>query len=179
MIGDEKMIEKATGIDNIAIGAGMGFKEHAKWHPRWEIEKYDKNMNLYAIEEIKGNLLTNEGITALLTLLIGGAETAFDNTNTYIGVGDGTTAADASQTGLLGTNKTYIGMDSTYPQVSGQTVIFRSTFGPDDGNHDWREFTVANGNSDSAKNLNRKVESALRTKANPDTWVIQLSVTIS
>ena len=42
-----------------------------------------------------------------------------------------------------------------------------------------REFTVANSNSDTGKNLNRKVESALRTKVSPDTWVIRLQITIS
>jgi hypothetical protein len=173
------MQDKGIGIDTIAVGAGLGIAEHAKWQPKWTIEKYDKNMKLYEIEEIKGNLLLNEGITSLLTLLIGGSETPFNNANAYIGVGDGTTAASATQTGLLGANKSYAPMDSTYPQVSNNIVTFRSTFGPEEGNHAWREFTVANGLSDSAKNLNRKVESALRTKANPDTWVIQLQITIS
>lgn len=173
------MLEKGFGIDTVAMTAGMGIAEKAKWQPKWIIEKYDKNMKLYDVEEIEGNLLLNEGITSLLTLLIGGSETPFNNGNAHIGVGDGTTAASASQTGLVGTNKTYAPMDSTYPQVSGNVVTFRSTFGPDKGNHAWREFTVANGLSDSAKNLNRKVETALRTKASPDTWVIQLQVTIS
>lgn len=173
------MLEKGFGIDNIAVGAGLGICEHAKWQPKWIIEKYNQNMELYDTEEIEGNLLLNEGITSLLTLLIGGSETPFNNANAHIGVGDGTTSAVATQTGLLGTNKTYRPMDATYPQVNSQTVTFRATFGPNDGNHAWREFTVANGVSDSAKNLNRKVESALRTKVSPDTWVIQLQVTIS
>jgi len=173
------MKEKGIGIDNLAIGAGLGISEHAQWKPRWKIEKFNSEGKLYEIDEFDGNLLLNEGITSLLTLLMGGAETPFDNANAYIGVGDGTTAASASQTGLLGANKTYKGMDEGFPQVSGQTITFRATFGPNDGNHAWREFTVANGNSDSAKNLNRKVESALRSKVSPDTWAIQLSVTIS
>lgn len=173
------MQEKGLGKDNISLGASVGLADHIKWKPKWIIEKYDRNMNLYETEEIEGNLLLNEGITELLTLLIGGSATPFNNANAYIGVGDGTTAANASQTGLLGTNKTYRPMDATYPQVNGNTVTFRATFGPNDGNHAWREFTVANGNSDSAKNLNRKVESAQRVKANPDTWIIQLQITIS
>lgn len=173
------MFDKGFGIDTVALNVGMGLLEYAKWQPKWKIEKYDKDMNLYDIEDIDGNLLLNEGITSLLTLLIGGSETAFNNANAHVGVGDGTDGAIATQTGLIGTNKTYRPMDSTFPQVAGQTVTFRSTFGPDDGNHNWREFTVANGVSDSAKNLNRKVESALRTKTSPDTWVVQLQVTIS
>jgi len=174
------MLEKGIGIDEIAVGASIAIQEHAKWQPKWKIEKYDGNMNLYAVEEIEGNLLLTEGIGEFMKAACGIAgATAFNNANAYIGVGDGTTAASATQTGLVGPNKTYKPMDATYPQVSGQTVTFRATYGPNDGNHNWREFTVANGNSDSAKNLNRKVESALRTKVNPDTWIVQLQISIS
>lgn len=159
--------------------------DNIKWQPKWFIDKYrikkgcKKKLELYETEEIDGNLLLNEGIGELLNLLIGGTATAFNNANTYIGVGDGTTAAVATQTGLAGTNKTYVVMDTGYPQISGNVVTFSSTFGASVGNHAWREFTVANGNSDTAKNLNRKVESALRTKVSPDTWVIRLQITIS
>jgi hypothetical protein len=173
------MLEKGIGIDNVAVAGHIGIQERVKWQPKWKIEKYDKDMKLYEVENIDGNLLLNEGITELLNLLIGNAATAFNHENTYIGIGDGTTAASAAQTGLVGPNKTYKPMDAIYPQVSGQTVTFRATYGPNDGNHSWREFTVANGNSDGAKNLNRKVESALRTKVSPDTWIVQLQVTIS
>lgn len=153
--------------------------DNIKWQPKWIIEKYDKDLKLYEKEVIDGNLLLNEGIEELLKLLIGDTATAFSNANAYIGVGDGTTAADASQTGLVGTNKTYVAMDTGYPQVTGNVVTFSATFGPEEGNHAWREFTVCNGDSDTAKNLNRKVESALRSKVSPDTWVIRLQITIS
>lgn len=171
--------DKATGADKSVVNGNMGLLERANWRPRWQIEKYDKDMNLYETEEIEGNLLLNEGVTSLLTLLIGGSETPFNGANAHIGVGDGATAAVASQTGLVGANKTYRPMDATFPQISGQTATFRSTFGPTFGNHKWREFTVANGNSDSAKNLNRLVEAPLREKVAPDTWVVSLQVTIS
>lgn len=173
------MFEKGLGTEKNIMGANVGCKEHLNWHPKWIIEKYNKDMELYETEEIEGNLLLNEGITELLQLLIGGSATAFNNANAHIGVGDGTTAASATQTGLIGTNKTYRPMDATYPQVSGQTVTFRATFGANQGNHAWREFTVANGSSDSAKNLNRLVEAPLRSKVSPDTWVVQLQITIS
>ncbi|HEX2925860.1 MAG TPA: hypothetical protein VHP38_06330 [Ruminiclostridium sp.] len=173
------MYENGHGKDNIAIGSGIGLLDHAKWQPKWTIEKYDANMRLCNVEQINGNLLLNEGISSLLTLLIGGQEAPFNNSNAYIGVGDGTTAADATQTGLVGANKSYAPMDATFPMVSGNTVTFRATFGPTAGNHAWREFTVSNGNSDTAKNLNRKVEAAQRVKVEPDTWVVQLSITIS
>ncbi len=173
------MYENAHGKDTVSVGIGVGLSEHARWQPKWTIEKYNADMKLYDVEQIEGNLLLNEGISSLLTLLIGGSETPFNNANTYVGVGDGATEATPNQTGLMGENKSYASMDATFPQVSGNTVTFRATFGPTSGNHAWREFTVSNGNSDTAKNLNRKVETAQRVKVEPDTWVIQLQVTIS
>lgn len=172
--------EKAKAFEGMTVGVAAGVHEHAIWQPRWKIEKYHgeaRQENLYAVEEFDGNLLLNEGITELLTLLIGGSATAFNNANARIGVGDGTTVADATQTDLQGINKTYKAMSSGYPQVSGQTVTFRSTFGPDDANYNWQEFVVDNGVT-AGKTLNRKVENH-GTKASGDTWVIELSITIS
>lgn len=127
---------------------------------------------------IDGNVLLNEGITALLNLLTGAAETAFSNANAYLGVGESATAEAATQTGLLGASKTYKAMEATYPQISGQTVTFRSVFGSADANNAWQEFTVASGNSDAADNLNRKV-SDQGTKVAGQTWTLDLAITFS
>jgi len=125
------------------------------------------------------DVFLNEGINAIWTLVCGGSETAFDNSNAHIGIGDGTTAEDASQTGLQGTNKTYLPMDSGYPQYgSDQKAVFKATADGDTANHGWQEFTVANGNSDTAKNLNRKV-SDKGTKPSGETWVIQVELSLS
>jgi len=175
------MNDNGTGLDNVKVGAGIGMLDIARWQPKWRIEKYHGDVNpenLYAVEEFDGNLLLNEGITEMLTLVIGGAATAFNNANARIGVGDSSTAATSSQTGLqAASNKTYKAMDATYPQVSGQTVTFRSTFGSADANYAWNEYTVTNGADDTAKNLNRKVEN--HGTKNGDSWVIQLTVTLS
>lgn len=174
------MKDDAMALDNTKIHSGMGLSEHANWHPHWRIEKYHGNVcpeNLYEVEEFDGNLLLNEGITELLTLLIGGTATAFNNANARIGVGDSSTAAAATQTDLqAAVNKTYKAMDTDYPQVSNQTVTFRATFGPSDANYNWNEFVVDNGSS-AGKTLNRKVESH-GTKVT-DSWVVQLSITMS
>jgi len=123
--------------------------------------------------------LLNEGITSLLNLLTGGAETAFSNANAYIGVGDSTTGFAASQTGLqASSNKAYVAMSATYPIISGQTVTFRASFGTGTGNYDWNEFTVASGNSDAADNLLRVV-SAQGTKSAGQTWVVDIALTFS
>lgn len=129
---------------------------------------------------IDGNLLLNEGIAELWDLVIGaGTPTSFANANAYIGVGDSSTAAAASQTGLqASTNLAYVGMESGYPSRSNQTVTWRAVFGTSTGNFAWQEFTVANGNSNSAYNLNRVVSNQ-GTKASGQTWTIDVSITIS
>jgi hypothetical protein len=152
--------------------------------PLWTITKFAdddayRRGEAFEVVEVPGNLLLNEGITALLNLLTGAAETAFSNANSYLGVGDSSTAASASQTGLqAATNKLYKAMEATYPQISGQSIIFRSVFTSAEANFAWEEFTAASGNSDSADNLNRKV-SAQGTKSSGQTWQLDLTITFS
>lgn len=86
--------------------------------------------------------------------------------------------AVATQTGLQGTNKIYKAVDATYPQISGQTMTWQATFADGEAVFAWREGTVANGNSDAAENLNRKVM-GLGTKGATGTWVLQLQITWS
>lgn len=134
---------------------------------------------IYNQAQFTQNLLLNEGITRLQNLLIGGGGTTFGNANAYLGVGDSSTAASATQTGLqAATNKLYVAMDESYPTISNQTTTWQSTFGSGDANFAWNEFTVANGSSDASENLNRKV-SAQGTKASGQIWTLQLAVTWS
>ena len=128
--------------------------------------------------EFNGNVMLNEGIAALLNLLTGAAETAYSNANAYLGVGESTTAAAASQTGLQGATKTYKAMESGYPSISGQTVTFRSVFGGTDANNAWQEFTVVNASTDAGDNLNRKVDNQ-GTKASGQSWTLDLAITFS
>ena len=156
-----------------------------RYQTQWVIRRYADD-DAYArgeafeVSRIDGNLLLNEGIAALLDLGCGlGSPTAFSNANAYIGVGDSNTAEAAGQTGLqASTNKAYKAMESGYPQRSSQTVTWRGVFGSSDANFVWAEFTVANGNSDAAANLNRKV-SAQGTKASGQTWTVDLAITLS
>ena len=163
----------------------MSISEKILWEPKWTIQKYGnrqdyKNNNVVEIINIEGNLLLNEGITELLNLLIGATATVFNNSNAKIGVGDSNTVAASDQTALQAvTNKLYKAMDATYPQISNQTVTFRSTFAESEANFAWNEITVANGsNETTAKNLNRKVQS-IGTKADPGVWVVTLEITVS
>lgn len=170
-------------------------REKIGWKPSWKITRYaneaaflegkpsdviDAKGNLLpAVSEFEGNVLLNEGITALLNLLIGAAETAFNNANTYLGVGDSSTGESASQTGLqAAVNKTWKAMETSYPSIASQTVTFRAVFGTSDANYDWNEFTATTSSDDSGDNLNRKVSSQ-GTKASGQTWTLDLAITFS
>jgi hypothetical protein len=150
------------------------------WQADWTVYKHLAGCpEPYEIKHIPGNLALNEGITAVANLITGAAETAFSNAAAYLGVGDSTDVAVATQTGLqAATNKLYKVMDATYPQISSQTIIWRSTFTTAEANFDWREVTVANGNSDSADNLNRKV-STIGTKTSSMEWTLELRILLA
>ncbi len=175
--------EKGKGDDDLMISSGIAMADQLNWRPKWTIEKYDNdeafNKGIPSdVLAFEGNLLLNEGITALLNLLIGAAETNFSNANARIGVGNSNTAAVATQTGLQGASKAFKAMDATYPQVSNQTVTFRSTFTGSEGNFAWEEITVVSAADDTGDNLNRKVQS-MGTKVSPAVWTVSLEITLS
>jgi hypothetical protein len=149
---------------------------------RWTIRRYASDEDYqagrcYSESEIEGNLLLNGGIANVLDLACGLATPdAYDNTNARLGVGESTTAADATQAGLQGSSKTFKAMESGYPQRSAQTVTFRSVFGSTDANNAWQEFVVDNSTATEA--LNRKV-SDQGTKASGQTWTLDLAITLS
>lgn len=157
-------------------------KERSGYKTSWLLRKYADERAFHEgrpFEEkrIEGNCLLNEGINLMLNLLSGGPGTAFTNATAHIGVGDGEDEEDQAQTSLLGPNKTYAPMENGFPYVAGGEIFFRSVFGPDQANYNWREFTVANSNSDAGVNLNRKVK-VEGTKAQGQVWTLDLSVKI-
>lgn len=122
--------------------------------------------------------LTNAGRNHIATTLIGESVTAFDNTNSYIGVGDSTTAFAAGQTDLqAASNKLRKAMDSTYPQRSTNVLTFRSTFATGDANFAWQEWAVFNASS-AGTMLSRLVES-LGTKTSAQSWQMTVTLTVT
>ncbi len=141
----------------------------------------DRHAGLPADEVVEAadNLLLNEGIGLLLDLLIGAGGTVFNNAGSYIGVGDSSTAAAATQTGLqAASNKDYQGMEATFPSRASETVTWKAVWGSAEGNFAWEEWTIANGNSDASTNLNRKVAS-LGTKSSGSEWTLTVTITVS
>ena len=121
--------------------------------------------------------ITNNSAITLGTL-------RFNNANAYIGVGDSSTAAAATQTDLqAATNKVRKPMDTSFPThtdgtTSGSaTITFKSIFGSSDGNFAWNEWGIFNRSS-SGRMLNRKV-SSLGTKSAGTTWNFTVTVTIA
>ncbi|MFI7630254.1 hypothetical protein [Microbispora rosea] len=166
----------------------------AVWIGRATVDKYFGEVSA---EEVAGGLavpyetvvgtpqlLTYGGASALWHRLTGGTTvTAFDNSNAYLGVGDGNTSAAATQTDLQGTNKLRKAMDATYPSHSDGTgsgaasVVFKSTFGTSDANFNWLEWGIFNA-STSGRLLNRKQED-LGTKSSAASWVLTCTLTLS
>lgn len=186
------------------VDAVVERKEHANWHVRTQVRKYDEDIDAWLaadgrrtqrsferhhtpVEIVDGrdNLLLNAGIQRMLDLLIGAGGQALNNTHARIGVGNSSTAASASQTDLQAAagsaNRWFQLMDATYPSRSAQTLTFQATFGSSDGNFTWAEWGIdagtASGNTVTAPMLNRKVE-ALGAKTT-GTWVLQVQITIS
>lgn len=121
--------------------------------------------------------LTNAGRNFIAQAIMNDSPTFFDNANAYLAVGNGTTAFDATQTDLQGSNKTRIGMDTGYPTRSNNVLTFKSTFDGNTANHDWDEWGVANASS-AGTLLNRMVEDN-GTKVSGQTWVLEVDLTIS
>jgi hypothetical protein len=169
--------------------------EHGLWTCHTTVEKFDHDpsdlgltqddwdrfvlnheIEPYEVRDVEGNILVTAGITALLNLLIAAGGTAFNNANAYLGVGDSATAAAIGNTDLIGAGKVRAAMVATYPQVSTNTVTFRSDFTGAVANITWAEWGTFNA-STAGTMLNRKVE-ALGTKAS-GTWTLTVTITIT
>ena len=140
---------------------------------------YDKSVLDAFLNPEDNNMLVNAGINAFTNLLAGAGGTAFNNANSYIGVGDSSTAESAAQTDLqAATNKLRKAMNATYP-LSGtsQKITFQADFTSAEANYAWNEFAVFNASS-AGTMLNRKVSSQ-GTKTAGQTWRITLEITFS
>jgi hypothetical protein len=161
--------------------------EPIQWQVQWRIDKYraEDRDSPYAVVEGAGNLLVYGGASALWQRLIGTGVTAFDNGNAYLGVGDDSTAAAATQTDLVAaTNKHREAMDATYPvhsdgtgSSSNATITYKSTFETGDANFTWSEWALFNA-STSGRMLNRKVFSG-GTKTSADAWSLTVTITLA
>lgn len=165
--------------------------DQIRWRCSFTISKHHTpdgqaptDANRYELLERVGNLLVYGGVSAIWERLIGTGVTAFDGSNAYLGVGDSTTAAAATQTDLqASSNKVRKVMDATYPAHTDGTssgnasITFRATFGTSDANFAWQEWALFNASS-AGRMLNRKVE-ANGTKVSGTTWVLTVTLSLT
>ena len=148
----------------------------------------DAGIDPYAITEGQENLLVNNGINLLLTLLIGGGGTAYNNAASRLGVGDGNGSvptAAATDSGLTATTNKYFQVaDATYPSVSSTTATWKATFPTGQANYAWNEWIIDNngsagsGTAAGGTALNHKGVS-LGSKTSAASWAFTVTVTIS
>ena len=187
------MNESVRMGESSVIGAGYETHQPIQWKAKWKVEKFHGD-NIdgtpYEVIEKEGNLLMNGGASCIWETLIGNGTatsgqnlTYFNNANAHVGVGNGTTAAAATQTDLQGGTKVRKAMDATYPLHSdgtgagAGTITFRSTYGTADANFNWYEWGVFNASS-SGRMLNRKQED-LGSKTSASTWTFSVSLSLA
>lgn len=123
--------------------------------------------------------LTDAGALAIAKLLMGDAQTIFNNANAKLGVGDSTSAFAKTQTDLQATtNKFRKLMDGGYPTRAGATVTYRSSYSTSEALFAWQEWGVFNAAPTGGDMLNRKVET-LSASAKPNTQSWQLTVDLA
>ena len=155
----------------------------------WTIQKYNhgdyqSHRLPFETATFYENVLLDEGITELLNLLVASTSAGqlpFNQTNTYLGVGNSTASSGLSTlTELVSTAAVYVQCSTGYPQVSNQTVTWQSVFSSGQANFAWREFSLRNSATSTgrARNLNRRVSNQ-GTKVAGQTWTASLSLTVS
>jgi hypothetical protein len=173
--------ELAIGQDSIGAGALGLAEEKGKAKGVWTIEVFRARKDGQIDRRrkpiqrfVQENLLINVGIQAMQDKLIGaGAAVVFDNTHAFIGAGDSTTAAAATQTDLqAATNKFYQGMDATFPSRSAQTVTWRATFASGSANYHWQEVGLFNGNNPPTALMFSRIVNDYGTKNSSLVYVI-------
>lgn len=174
--------EFSKGLDAAVLGVMIADADKLNWGVKWQVEKFEGDIKEgdtpYEVIEGEGNLLVNAGIALFEDLLIGAGGIAYNNANSYLGVGDSNTAASVGQTDLqAASNKLRKAMDATYPSRASQTVTWKATFATGDANFAWEEWAIFN-NSTGGTMLNRKVTS-MGTKTSAGSWVLTVTVTIS
>lgn len=121
--------------------------------------------------------LTNAGRDQIAATLVGEVASPFDNSNAYLGVGNGSGAFAATQTDLLGASKLRKGMEAGYPQRAGNVLTHRAVFGTSEANFAWEEWGLFNASSGGTM-LNRKAET-LGTKTSAQSWQITTTLTVN
>jgi hypothetical protein len=164
--------------------------------PMYDYERFFAENEPYEVLEHEVNTITNLGAQLLWRIFVGLGTSAapsatnraafLSSANAYIGVGDGTAPASATDTNLTGTNKFFKAMDSDYPQAPSfdptgpRTVTFLSTFGTTEANFAWNEVGLANADLTTNANgiLFNRANVSWGTKTSYDTWTVAVMLQV-
>jgi len=158
-------------------------KDKGTFKKRWTIERFASQAdfekgNCYKKSVVNHNLLVNDGMNELWTLVCAATGIRFDNTNAYLITGTGSGAAAAGDTEGTFTAGVAKGMEAGYPTYgTSQKATWRALFGAGDANQAWAEFGVMNA-STGEQLLNRLV-SAQGTKTAGQVWQLTFTITLS
>ncbi len=201
-------MDHARAADAVRIGAGVPLGEGGRVVTRWLVQRWDAEqadwtarragvrdprgaefevlgVRPYEVSEVVGNVVTTAGWTRLLNLgIASGGLQAYDSTHCRIGVGTGTTpaeaAADTDLIGVVTTNRYWKLVDSRSVSTNVLTIV--ATFGGSVANIAWNEFGIDAGLADgagavTAPLLNHKVGIAQGTKASGQAWTATATLT--
>jgi hypothetical protein len=118
------------------------------------------------------------GINEIWKLVTGKSSSVFDSSMAMIGIGDSELQSNANQSDLMaGENKSYRPMDVGYPsEPANGSVVFKATFGSNDGNHTWNEFVIKN--SETGICIDRGVQ-PMGSKVAGTIWVATVTLSIA
>lgn len=143
----------------------------------FEVYKDGAIRQLVEVQEFK-NAYVNTGGALFLDLLMAAGGTAYNNANSYIGVGDSSSATTAGMTDLqAATNKLRVAMDATFPSRSGQVSTWKSTFGTSQANWQWNEVALFN-HASTGTMLARGVVASPFTKTSALSIIQSYTITI-
>jgi hypothetical protein len=210
--------DNGRAVDGLSVGVLAPLSDSGFGTTRWRIERWNEKqvrlaqqkafriglpgpveartfrfleMEPYETSEFVGNLITTAGWTRLMSLLTNQSATqALDATHTRIGVGNGTTPAEAyGDTDLAasaGSTNRWFQPVSGAGSLGTRTLAFAATFGTSDGNFAWNEMgldvttsTAAGGNTVGALLFNHKVGVAQGTKASGQVWTATATLTFT
>jgi hypothetical protein len=168
--------------------------DRAEWIGRVTIADYEGDVDPAELDELEPirvveaeNLLMNGGVSGLWNRLISTSPTVgvFDAANAAIGAGNGTTAASATQTNLVGASRLRKGMNANHPAhtdgtaTANRTITFQATFGTSEGNFDWQEVGVFNNVTDGSGRMLNRVVQAIGVKTSSVSRVVTVDITIT
>lgn len=188
--------EQGRGKESVLIAEFKTLKERINHGSVWKITRHNseedkERKRIYVpglalemfggqpqFDVFHGNLLVNEGINEMWTVLCSASGNEWNNADAVLIVGTGSGAAAAGDTEATFTAGVKVAMEAGFPTYgTSQKASWKSSYGSSAANQAWNEFGCLN-NTTSGDLMNRKI-SAEGTKTAGQTWDLTLEITLS